>query len=73
MWRDESSLPAGYFVYTDIGGGRTRVVWACSFKLKEHEFPGYLGALGRYLFRVTFLDREYAEMMRETLEGLAQT
>lgn len=59
----------GEFVYTDLGGGRTRIVWTYSFKLKEHEFPGYLGAFGRYLFRVTFLDRQYAAMMRETLKG----
>lgn len=60
----------GYFVYTDLGGGRTHVVWTYSFKLKDREFPGYLGALGRYLFRVTFLERDYAEMMRETLKGM---
>ena len=59
----------GDFEYSDLGAGRTRIVWTYSFKLKDHEFPGYLGAFGRYLFRVTFLDRQYAEMMRETLKG----
>lgn len=58
----------GDFEYSDLGAGRTRIVWTYSFKLKDHEFPGYLGAFGRYLFRVTFLDRQYAEMMRETLK-----
>jgi hypothetical protein len=60
----------GDFEYSDLGAGRTRIVWTYSFKLKENEFPGYLGALGRYLFRVTFLDRDYADMMRETLKGM---
>lgn len=59
----------GDFEYTDLGAGRTRIMWTYSFKLKDHEFPGYLGAFGRYLFRVTFLDRQYADMMRETLKS----
>jgi hypothetical protein len=50
-------------------GGRTHVVWTYSFKLKDHEFPGYLGALGRYLFRIDFLDQQYAAMMRGTLRA----
>jgi hypothetical protein len=59
----------GDFLYTDMGGGRTHVVWIYSFKLNEQRFPGYLGAIGQYLFRVAFLDREYAAMMRGTLDG----
>jgi hypothetical protein len=59
----------GEFRDSEIDGGRTHIVWTYSFKLKDHEFPGYLGALGRYLFRVTFLDRQYAAMMRATLRG----
>ena len=51
----------------EIGGGHTHIVWTYSFKLKDHEFPGYLGGFGRYLFRVIFLDREYAALMRATL------
>lgn len=57
----------GDFAHTDLGDGRTRVRWTYSFQLKRNEFPGYLGALGDYLFRILFLDREYAEMMRRTL------
>jgi hypothetical protein len=38
--------------------------------LKQDRFPGELGALGRYLFRIGFLDRQYAEMMRGTLTGI---
>ena len=59
----------GEFRHTEMPGGRTHIVWTYSFKLKDHEFPGYLGALGRYLFRIGFLDRQYAAMMRGTLQA----
>jgi hypothetical protein len=59
----------GDFLYTDLGSGRTHITWTYSFKLKEDRFPGYLGAFGRYLFRVGFLDHQYAAMMRGTLDG----
>ena len=59
----------GYFYYLELGGRQTHISWTYSFKLKNHEFPGYLGAVGRYLFRKTFLERQYAEMMRGTLAG----
>ena len=58
----------GEFDDSEISPGRTHIVWTYSFKLKNNEFPGYLGALGRYLFRVDFLDRQYAAMMRATLQ-----
>jgi hypothetical protein len=59
----------GEFRWTEMPGGRTHIVWTYSFKLKDHEFPGYLGGLGRYLFRIGFLDRQYAAMMRGTLQA----
>jgi hypothetical protein len=59
----------GHFVRTDLGNGRTHVRWTYSFELEPDEFPGYLGCFGRLLFRVGFLDRQYAEMMRGTLAG----
>lgn len=59
----------GEFRDSERDGRRTHIVWTYSFKLKAHEFPGYLGAFGRYLFRVGFLDRQYAAMMRATLEA----
>ena len=59
----------GDFAYRDLGADRTRITWTYSFKLKDNEFPGYLGAFGRYLFRVTLLDHQYADMMRETLKS----
>jgi hypothetical protein len=54
-------------------GSLTRVTWTYSFKLKEDVFPGNLGALGRFLFRVGFLDRDYAAMMRGVLNGYKAT
>jgi hypothetical protein len=60
----------GDFHHTDLGDGRTRVVWTYSFMLKRERFPGDLGCFGRYLFRVGFLDRQYADMMRATLKGM---
>jgi hypothetical protein len=59
----------GEFRHTAIDGEHTHIVWTYSFKLKDHEFPGYLGALGRYIFQVGFLDRQYAAMMRGTLQA----
>lgn len=59
----------GDFHYSDIGGGRTHISWTYSFKLKEDKFPGSFGALGRLLFRLYFLDREYADLMRGVLNG----
>ncbi|HET8921407.1 MAG TPA: hypothetical protein VFN26_00275 [Candidatus Acidoferrum sp.] len=59
----------GDFHYSDIGCGRTHITWTCSFKLKEDKFPGSFGALGRLLFRLYFLDREYADLMRGVLNG----
>jgi hypothetical protein len=57
----------GHFVRTDLGDGRTRVRWTYSFQLNRQRLPGCLGSFGDFLFRVGFLDREYAQMMRNTL------
>ncbi len=59
----------GLFERTSLPGNRTKVRWTYAFKLKRNRFPGYLGGLGNFLFRVTFLDRQYAAMMRATLQG----
>ena len=59
----------GEFRTVQIDPARTRVTWTYSFKLKEDVFPGSLGALGRWLFRMGFLDRDYAAMMRGVLNG----
>jgi hypothetical protein len=60
----------GHFVTTDIGAGETQKHWTYSFQLNRNRFPGYLGRMGDFLFRVGFLDRQYAKMMRGTLAGL---
>lgn len=57
----------GHFEWTALGPTRTRVRWTYSFQLNRDRFPGCLGFLGDYLFRVWFLDRDYARMMRQTL------
>ena len=71
-YTSESARPilygVGDFRDSDIGG-RTHVVWTYSFMLNRERFPGELGNFGRFLFRVGFLDRQYADMMRATLNG----
>ncbi len=52
---------------------RTRVTWTYSFKLKGDIFPGNFGGFGGFLFRVGFLDRDYAAMMRSVLNGYKTT
>ena len=47
----------------------TRITWTYTFKLKGDTFPGELGALGRWLFKVDFLERDYAAMMKGVLRG----
>lgn len=59
----------GDFRIVQIDSNHTRITWTYSFELKGDTFPGELGALGRWLFRVGFLDREYAEMMKNVLRG----
>ncbi len=59
----------GEFRTIQLDPGHTRITWTYSFKLKTNVFPGELGALGRWLFRVRFLDGEYAAMMKDVLNG----
>ena len=62
----------GEFRTVALDSGHTRITWTYSFKLKEDEFPGELGAFGRWLFRVRFLEGEYAAMMKDVLNGYKQ-
>jgi hypothetical protein len=57
----------GEFRDSQPDADHTHIVWTYSFKLKDNAFPGDLGALGRYIFKIYFLDRDYAAMMRATL------
>jgi hypothetical protein len=63
----------GEFRSLQIDDSHTRVTWTYSFQLKDDVFPGNFGGLGRFLFRVGFLDRDYAEMMRGVLNGYKVT
>jgi len=58
----------GEFRFLAAEGERTELVWTYAFRLRGDRFPGVLGPLGRWLMRVAFLDRAYAELMRETLK-----
>jgi hypothetical protein len=51
----------------------TRITWTYSFRLKGDTFPGELGALGRWLFKVDFLERDYAAMMKGVLRDYQET
>jgi hypothetical protein len=59
----------GEFHSEQIDDSHTRVSWTYSFSLRPDTFPGDLCAFGRFLFRVGFLDRDYAAMMRGVLNG----
>jgi hypothetical protein len=57
----------GDFQYTDTGDGRTHVRWTYSFELRRDRFPGFLGPLGGWLLKATFLNGPYAAWMRGSL------
>jgi len=65
-YTSEAAAPIAYglgeFRFADAGE-RTHVTWRYSFKLRGDRFPGWLGGLGRSLFRSRFLDKDYAELM----------
>ncbi len=62
----------GEFEHRAIGSDRTHVRWTYSFALRCDRFPGFLGPFGAWLFRVGFLERDYAVMMRNTLASAAR-
>ncbi|MBY0520487.1 MAG: hypothetical protein K2P79_08690 [Sphingomonas sp.] len=57
----------GEFVRTVLPTGETKVRWTYAFKMNRMRFPGILGFIGDWLFRWSFLDADYARMMRATL------
>lgn len=63
----------GEFRTVQMDADHTRITWTYSFKLKDDAYPGELGAFGRWLFRVRFLDRDYAAMMKGVLQGYKET
>jgi hypothetical protein len=58
------SYAIGEFVHSAVGATRTHVRWSYSFKLKPTADPA--------LFRETFMDRQWAPYMRESLAGKKQ-
>jgi hypothetical protein len=62
----------GEFKIVEPDAGHTRITWTYAFKLRPDVFPGEFGALGRWLFSVYFLNREYADMMKDVLNGYKQ-
>lgn len=62
----------GEFVMT-ANGDSTNLSWSYSFLLKEDTFPGWLGPIGRFLFRISFLDSTYAEFMSVGMEAIKTT
>jgi hypothetical protein len=59
----------GEYRYAPLDDGRTQVIWTYAFRLKPDRFPGKLGRLGRWIFRHAYLERNYAELMRATLQA----
>ena len=57
----------GEFRTVQLDAGHTRITY--SFKFKGDQFSGELGAMDPWLFRVYFLDPEYADMMKDVLIG----
>lgn len=51
-------------------GNATQLRWRYSFSLKKDRFPGSWGALGRFLFRTTFLNTKYASFMNSAIETI---
>ncbi len=52
----------GEFTFTPSASG-THVTWRYSFLLRGDRFPGSLGCLGRWLFRSSFVEADYAPFM----------
>lgn len=66
------SYGVGDFRTVQLDPGHTRITWTYSFRLKDDVFPGEFGGFGRWLFRVRFLDSEYAAMMKDVLNRYKQ-
>lgn len=62
----------GEFQTDAIDVGHTRVTWTYWFKLHDDRFPGYLGGTGRWLFRISFMESDYAEMMQTSARAMTK-
>ena len=70
-YNSPAARPVRYAIgsFERIGRGPrvTETRWTYSFALRDGRVPGAFGKFGRYLFRKTFLERDFAGMMRRTL------
>lgn len=57
----------GEITRTAVGPTRTHVRWTYSFQLDREAFPGTLGDDGDRVFRESFLERQFAVKMRNSL------
>jgi hypothetical protein len=59
----------GAFAFTPAGTN-THVTWRYTFKLRGDRFPGWLGPLGRALFRSSFVEADYAPFMQAQVRAI---
>lgn len=59
----------GEFHFRDAPGG-TAIHWRYAFAIRQDRFPGALGALGRGLFRLAFLEGPYARFMQSGMAAI---
>jgi hypothetical protein len=62
----------GEFWFDPTAEKNTRLKWRYSFALKDDQFPGSWGAVGRTLFRWTFLESKYTDFMNAGLDAMVQ-
>jgi hypothetical protein len=60
----------GEFKAIPLSQAKSQVTWTYSFKLKDNEFPGYLAAPGRFLFKKSFVDSDYADFMTSAANAM---
>jgi Polyketide cyclase / dehydrase and lipid transport len=60
----------GEFRFAPLDDGRTQLTWTYAFRLRDDRFPGNLGALGRAMMQLAFLDSAYAELMCKALAAI---
>ncbi len=61
------SYAIGEIVRTAVNATRTHVRWTYSFQLDREAYPGTLGEYGDRVFRESFLERQFAVKMHNSL------
>jgi hypothetical protein len=62
----------GSFELVPIDATKTTVVWTYSFKLRDNTFPGFLGPVGRWIFKKSFMEGDYAQMMAVSAKAMSE-